>query len=166
MRQNPAERLARLMLVAELLRNDPQVMRNVQHERITVTEFPDPRRVRVLQLPPGRHRIIDAQIDPRQLPLRGQHIRIILTELVPPDLHRPFEQHFGRIEGAGRDQTTRTVKNWNERGRLRHVRHAPPFARPAPHSISMTTASHPHFDPTQRPYIVLSVRPTGQPKPR
>lgn len=154
------------MLVPELLGNDPEIMRDVQHERIRVTEFPDPRRVRVLQLPPRRHRIVDPQIDARQLPLRRQHIRIILTELVPPDLHRPFQQHFSRVEGPGRDQTTRTVKDWNERGRLRHARHAARFPRPAPHSISLPTVSHPRFDPLPGPYIVLSVPLSGQPKPR
>ncbi len=56
--RDPAERLARLVPVAQFLRNHAEIVRDLQNQRIGVTKPPLPSRVGLLEHPTGGGRIV------------------------------------------------------------------------------------------------------------
>jgi hypothetical protein len=96
--RHPTERLARLVPVPQFLGHYAQVERDLQQQRISVTQPPLPRRVRLLQDPPRRRRIIRGLMNTSQLMRGSQNVGIILAEPSSADLDgilediaRPYE---------------------------------------------------------------------------
>lgn len=56
--RDAGEGLPRLVLVPQLLGHRSDVVRDLQHQRIGVTKPPQPSRVRILEHPPSRNRIV------------------------------------------------------------------------------------------------------------
>ncbi|TWG24333.1 hypothetical protein [Actinoplanes teichomyceticus] len=92
---DPPERLPRLVPVAQLLGDDPEIVGDLQHDRLVIAEAELPRRVRRLQHPSRRRRIAQPMARRSQLPVRPQHLGIVLAEARPAELDGTF-QDLGR----------------------------------------------------------------------
>jgi hypothetical protein len=128
---DPPQRLASLVPVAQFLGHHAQVVRDLQDQRIGIPEPPLPGRVRLLQNPSRSRRITRLLMNPGQLMGRGQHLRIILTQIDPPQLDGVGEQgdSAGPVPGIGKILSP--LPGRGERRRLRHARHAARCALPS-----------------------------------
>jgi hypothetical protein len=129
---DPTERLARLVPVAQFLGDHPDVVRDRHHQRIGVTEPPLPRRVGLLEHPARRRRIVRPLMNPRQLVGGLQHVRMVVGQIHPPQLHGTLEDSTrpGQIAGVG--EGLRALPGRTERGRLRHNGNAARYAPMTP----------------------------------
>ena len=151
--RDPREGLPRLMLVAQFLGHRADVVRDLQHQRIGVPKPPQPRRVRILEHPPSRNRIVILQQHLRELLRSAQNIRIIVRKVDLPQLNGTLQQADGprQITRFGKDQSPLTGRS--KRGRLRHARHAARYAGltpGAPTSMSQIVHRPPCLQPPRK----------------
>ena len=169
---HPREGLTSLMPVTQLLSHHPDVMRDLQHQRIRVTQTPKPRRVRLLKHPPRSHRIIRPLQDGPQLIRRPQNIRIVLRKVDSPEFHGMLEHSTRPSQITRRGQGLSPLPGRKERRGLRHEGHAARSARstparPHPPAPMPRNAHHPTLPaPPPSPRVKFSpVRPAGAPMP-
>jgi hypothetical protein len=117
---HPAERLAGLVPVAELLRHHAQVERDLQHQRVGVTEPPLPGGVRLLEDPARGGRVVGLLVHPSELMQGRQDVRIILTERALPGVDGMLEHRARTSKITGPGQGLRALADGKKRGRLRH----------------------------------------------
>jgi hypothetical protein len=86
--------------VGEFLGDQPEVVREHQHQRIGLAQ-PDPGLEGLLECAPRRHRIVGSHLDVGELPHRGEQVGVALGELGPGDLDGPFEQGSCPVQIAG-----------------------------------------------------------------
>lgn len=95
---------ARLVAVAQLVRDGPQLEGQRQHQWIGMRPATLPGGERLLQHPPGRARIVRLPIQPGQQVSGAEHVRMILAERRPSGLDRLDQQ----VTGGG--EVTRTTQ--------------------------------------------------------
>jgi hypothetical protein len=137
---DPPERLPRLVPVAQLLGHHPQIVGDLQNQRIGVTQPELPRRVGFLEHPPSRHRIVGPLQRRAELTGREQHLRVVLGEIDLAKLHRTLQQQPRRPQIPGVGERLSTLPDGKERRGLRHVRHAARCARWTPGRVVVRAA--------------------------
>ncbi|GAB2584954.1 hypothetical protein Aab01nite_53510 [Paractinoplanes abujensis] len=80
------------MPVAQLLSRHPDLVRDLQHQRVRIPQPPLPSRIRILQNPPSRRRIIRPLQQHPQLVRSAKNVRIILGKVNFPQLNRLLKQ--------------------------------------------------------------------------
>jgi hypothetical protein len=106
--------------VAQLLRDHPEIKRDLQHQRVGVAQPPLPRGIGLLEHPPGRRRIIGLQVQPSELMRRSQDLRVVLAQPALPGIDAVLEQHDRRGEIRGPGEGLSPLPHGKKRRRLRH----------------------------------------------
>ena len=128
-RGHPAERPPGLVPVLHLLGHDAQVEGDQQHDRVGVTEPPLPGGIGLFQNAASGGRVAGALMHGSKLLSGQQDIRIVLTEIGPPQLDSMLKRGDGLTRVAGIGQGLGTLPGSKKRRRLGHAGHA---ARNAP----------------------------------
>jgi hypothetical protein len=165
---HPAERLARLVPVAEFLRHHPQIVRDLHHQRIGVPQPPLTGRVGFLQHPPGSHRIVGLLQNRPKLMRSNQYVRIILGQVDFPQLNGALQHSTRPSQIATTDESLRALPGRQKRGRLRHARHAARNVpqKPIPRLYTPLCPPATLPAPVRRARVQFSpVRPAGLPIP-
>ncbi|GIJ11609.1 hypothetical protein Van01_48230 [Micromonospora andamanensis] len=135
---------ARLVAVAQFVRDGPQLEGQRQHQRIGMRPTALPGGERLLQHPPGRARIVRLPMQPGQQVSGAEHVRMILAERRPGGLDRIDQQVTGSGEVTGTTQREGPLLSDGQGRGMGHEAHA---------------AGYGHLDATRR-------RPAATPSQR
>ncbi|TDO37178.1 hypothetical protein C8E87_0785 [Paractinoplanes brasiliensis] len=148
---HPRERLARLMPIAQLLGHRPDLVRDLQHQRIGVPQPPLPSRVRLLQHPPRTRRVIHPLQQNPQLVRGAKNIGIILRKVDFPQFDSLLQQRLRPRNIPRRGQGSGALPGRIKGRGLRHARHAARNHPPPP--------SRSHHSARIRPYVATPPLP-------